>query len=58
MQSCAVLDTTTTENIFLGLCKCVENLVLHWDKLKSITTDGARNMVESKIGVLPKINEE
>lgn len=50
--------TTTTESIFVKVCESVENLDLSWGKLKTIPTDGARNMVGNKTGVGARINEE
>lgn len=32
---------TTGEDIFVQVCKTMEELDLHWSKLASITTDGA-----------------
>ncbi|XP_064107212.1 general transcription factor II-I repeat domain-containing protein 2-like [Macrobrachium nipponense] len=51
-------DTTTSENLFLEVHQAVNNLDLCWAKLKSVTTDGARNMVGSKTGLLEKICNE
>lgn len=51
-------DSTTSENLFLEVFEAVNNLDLNWAKLKSITTDGARNMVGSKAGLVEKICSE
>ena len=51
-------DTTTSENLFLEVHQAVNNLDLSWARLKSVTTDGARNMVGSKAGLVEKICNE
>ena len=40
--------TTTAENIFSVVTTALTSLGLSWKNLKSITTDGARNMVDKK----------
>ena len=44
-------STTTTENIFSEVTTALNSPGLLWKNLKSITTDGARNMVGKKKGV-------
>ena len=50
--------TTTAENIFSEVITALSSLGLLWKNLKSITTDGARNMVGKKKGVSALINEK
>lgn len=50
--------TTKAEDLFQKVCVTIQEMNLNWDKLKSITTDGARNMVGSKGGLVVKIKEE
>ncbi|XP_068233367.1 general transcription factor II-I repeat domain-containing protein 2-like [Palaemon carinicauda] len=47
-------DSTTSENLFLEVHQALNDLDLSWAKLKSVTTDGARNMVGSKTGLVKK----
>ena len=50
-------STTTAENIFSVVTTALSNLDLSWKNLKSITTDGARNMVGKK-GVAALMKEK
>ncbi|CAN7937298.1 unnamed protein product [Ixodes hexagonus] len=50
--------TTTGEDIFNEVCECLDRLQLSWKDLKSVTTDGARNMVGCKAGVTGRINSK
>ena len=49
---------TTGEDIFLKLCETLKMLELKWENLKSVTTDGAKNMIGSKFWVVGRINVE
>lgn len=50
--------TTTAENIFMMVSESLSKLNLSWNKIRSVTTDGARNMVGSKSGVVARIKEK
>ncbi|KAJ8009623.1 hypothetical protein DPEC_G00090820 [Dallia pectoralis] len=50
--------TTTGEDIFVQVCKTMEQLDLHWSKLASITTDGAPSMVGTTRGLVGRLNSE
>ena len=52
------LKSTTAENIFSEVTTALNSLGLSWKNLKSITTDGARNMVGKKKGVSALTNEK
>ena len=52
------LKSTTAENIFLEVTTALISLDFSWKNLKSITTDGARNMVGKKKGVSALMNEK
>ena len=51
-------STTTAENIFSEVITALSSLGLSWKNLKSITTDGARNMEGKKKGVSALMNEK
>ena len=51
-------STTTAENIFSGVTTALSSLGLSWKNLKTITTDGARNIVGKKKGVSALMNEK
>uniref|UniRef100_A0A9J8AS26 SPIN-DOC-like zinc-finger domain-containing protein n=1 Tax=Cyprinus carpio carpio TaxID=630221 RepID=A0A9J8AS26_CYPCA len=50
--------TTTGEDIFVQVCKTMEELDLHLSKLASITTDGAPSMVGTTRGLVGRLNSE
>lgn len=50
--------TTTGEDIFVQVCKTMEELNLDWSKLTSITTDGAPSMVGTTRGLVGRLNSE
>ena len=52
------LKSTTAENIFSEVTTALSSLGLSWKNLKSITTDGARNMVGKKKGVSALMNKK
>lgn len=49
--------TTTAENLFMLVSASLSKLNLSLEKLRSVTTDGARNMVGSKTGVVARIRK-
>ena len=51
-------STTTAENIFPEVTTALSSLDLSWKNLKSITIDGARNMVGKKKGVAALMKEK
>uniref|UniRef100_A0AAG5D2H1 SPIN-DOC-like zinc-finger domain-containing protein n=1 Tax=Anopheles atroparvus TaxID=41427 RepID=A0AAG5D2H1_ANOAO len=48
-------DRTTGEDIFKEVEISMKNFNLHWDKLKSVTTDGAKNMCGTGKGLIGNI---
>ncbi|XP_042299832.1 general transcription factor II-I repeat domain-containing protein 2-like, partial [Sceloporus undulatus] len=54
----SIKGTTTGEDIYELICRTVNGLELDWAKLASVTTDGTPSMVESKRGVISRINQE
>ncbi|KAK0137893.1 General transcription factor II-I repeat domain-containing protein 2 [Merluccius polli] len=50
--------TTTGEDIFVQVCKTMEELGLAWSKLASITTDGAPSMVGTTRGLVGRLNSK
>jgi hypothetical protein len=55
---CSMKGATTGEDLFLKVQETLASLELSWEKLKSVTTDGERNMCGSKIGVVGRICKE
>ena len=55
---CSLKGRTTGEVIFLKVQETVNSLELKWENLKSITTDGAKNMSGHKSGVVARIRNE
>uniref|UniRef100_A0A2S2NUF0 General transcription factor II-I repeat domain-containing protein 2B n=1 Tax=Schizaphis graminum TaxID=13262 RepID=A0A2S2NUF0_SCHGA len=51
----SISGTTKGADIFEKVNFCIENLGLTWEKLCSITTDGAPNMVERNTGLVGRI---
>jgi hypothetical protein len=49
---CSLNGTTTGEDLFLKVQETLTYLELSWEKLKSVTTDGGKNMCSSKTGVV------
>jgi hypothetical protein len=45
---CSLKGTTTGEDLFLKVEETLSSLELRWEKLKSVTTDGGKNMCGSK----------
>ena len=58
MLSAEFKSTTTAENIFSEVLTALSSLDLSWKNLKSITTDGLRNMVGKKKGVAALLKEK
>lgn len=50
--------TTTGENIFQKVLETMQELQLSWKHLRSVTTDGAKNMTGANIGLIGRINKE
>ena len=50
--------TTTGEDIFVQVCKTMDDFDLHWSKLASITTDGAPSMVGTTRGLVGRLSRE
>ena len=46
--------TIKSEDLFEKLCYIVKEIKLNWAKLKSVTSDGAQNMLGSKGGLVAK----
>lgn len=53
----SISGTTTGADIFEKVNSCITNLGLTWEKLCSITTDGAPNMVGRNTGLIGRIAE-
>ncbi|XP_025203824.1 general transcription factor II-I repeat domain-containing protein 2B-like [Melanaphis sacchari] len=53
----SISGTTTGADIFEKVNSCLTNLGLTWEKLCSITTDGAPNMVGRNTGLIGRITE-
>jgi len=52
------LKHTTGEDLFRHLCDCIDRHKLHWDKLVSITTDGAPSLTGKNVALVKKVNDE
>jgi len=52
------LKHTTGEDLFRHLCDCFDQHKLHWDKLVSITTDGAPSLTGKNVGLVKKVNDK
>ena len=55
-------DTTTGQDLFNAVENCVERTGLVWNKISSVTTDGARALTGKNVGLVKliknKIKEE
>ena len=52
------LKHTTGEDLFRHLCDCFDRHKLHWDKLVSITTDGAPSLTGKNVALVKKVNDK
>jgi hypothetical protein len=50
--------TTIGEDLFLKVQETLASLAFSWKKLKSVTTDGGKNMCDYKTGVVGQICKE
>jgi hypothetical protein len=55
---CSLEGTTIGNDLFLKVQVTLASLELSWKKLKSVTTDGGKNMCGSKTGVVGQIWKE
>ena len=53
----SIKDTTTGLDIFNAVSSCIERTGLMWNKKASITTDGARALTGTNIGLIKLIND-
>ena len=51
-------DTTTGQDLFDNVSKCLDRFALSLDKLASVTTDGAPSLTGKNVGLIRKINDQ
>ena len=44
--------------MFRSLCDCFDRNKLHWDRLVSVTTDGAPSLTGNNVGLVKKVDDE
>jgi hypothetical protein len=52
---CSLKGAATGEDLFLKVQETLASLEMSWGKLKSVTTDGGKNMCGAKTGVVGRI---
>jgi hypothetical protein len=55
---CSLKGTTTGEDLFLKVQETLTSLWLSWEKSKSVTTDGGKDVCGSKTSAVGKICKE
>ena len=51
-------DTTTGKDLFHTVENCIARTGLEWNKMASVTTDGARALTEKNVGLLKVMNDK
>ena len=51
-------DTTTGQDLFIAVENCVERTGLVWNKMASVTTDGARALTGKNVGLVKLIHNK
>ena len=51
-------DTTTGENLFHAVENCIARTGLEWNKMASVTTNGARALTGKNVALLKLINDK